>query len=78
MIGDASVKRCPSGVGTFVEVRLDPVLVRARASQQGLADPSAAAAARSPRIAAALQRSIDAVNAGLAAEDTIVGFVVVD
>jgi hypothetical protein len=61
--------------GWYAVVRLDPVLVRARASQQELRDRSVAGAAASPRVHAWIADAVARVNAVAPDDQRIARFV---
>ena len=57
--------------GLVAHVRLDPLLVDARAGQQGLPDRSVAAAAIDPRVHRVIEDAIAQANAGCAGGERI-------
>lgn len=76
LIARVHLRPVPGGSRFEAAIELDPLLVRARAGQQGLRDRSYAAAAASPRVHAALATCVDRVNATLPAPERIVGWTV--
>ncbi len=68
----ASVVLSSERDGLVAHVRLDPLLVDARAGQQGLSDRSIAAAAADPRVQRMIADAIARANAGCPPEEQIV------
>lgn len=64
--------------GRAALLRLDPLLVDARAGQQGLADRSIAAAAADPRVRRMLADAVARVNADCAPQQRIARFSIAD
>jgi hypothetical protein len=74
MIGEVDVT--PARGGWTVTLYLNPLMVKARAGQQGLTDPTVPAAARSPRVQRALADVVAQINATLPRDAQITGHAV--
>ncbi len=68
----ASVVLSAEREGLVAHVRLDPLLVDARAGQQGLSDRSVVAAAGDPRVQRVIADAITRANAGCPPAERIV------
>jgi hypothetical protein len=71
LIADADLRHTPDG--WVAAVTLDPLMVKLRGAEQGLADASVATAVADPRIHHAIDAVRRRVNAGLAPTEQIKG-----